>query len=92
MRYIGKYESFFDVDAVVAVIAREWTDEKVEGLLDSEKKEWSEEYSDNGNGEAEEHVISSLISWYESNHNKRISDKQTLSEAIREHYKSIFVG
>ncbi len=91
MRYIGKYESFFDVDAAVAVIAREWTDEKVEGLLDSEKQEWSDEYSENGNGEAEEHVISLLISWYESKY-ARVSDKEKLSDVIREHYKSIFVG
>lgn len=91
MRYIGKYESFFDADAAVAVIAREWTDEKVDGLLESEKQEWSDGYSEIGNGEAEEHVIAFLVSWYESKHS-RVTDKESLYDAIREHYKSIFVG
>ena len=90
MRYIGKYESFFDVDAVVAKIARFWKDDQVDELIKAEKIEWSDNYGNLGNGEAEDHVVSVLVSWYESKYG-RVEDKDSLKNAIRQHYKSLSV-
>lgn len=89
MRLIKKYESFFDADMAVVEIGRKFNAEKVRQMISEEMSEWSDDYETNGNGEAEEHVIGALVSWYERSAGKKLDGQQSasLEDAIRAHYK-----
>lgn len=89
MRYIKKYEGFFDPAQALVSIGKEFSESRISDLLAEEREEWSDNYGDVGNGEAEEQVIERMISWYESNHKTRLDDaqKSALTDAIKEHFK-----
>lgn len=88
MRYIRKYESFFDADLAVVEIAKKFSESEVKKMLDEEISEWSDNYSVHGNGEAEEQVITRLISWWEKQSNNTLDELQTasLEDALRAHF------
>lgn len=88
MRLIKKYESFFDADLAVVEIAKNFSEESVGQMLEEEMSEWSDNYGENGNGEAEEQVMARMISWWEKKSGKTLDDQQTasLEDAIRAHF------
>lgn len=88
MRYVRTYEGFFDVDHAVVAIGKRFGEEEVLRMRDQEAAEWSDDYESNGNGEAEEHTLASLVSWYERAHS-RLDDgqREELERALAAHYK-----
>ena len=88
MRYLRKYESFFDVDMAVVEIGKKFSEQIVRDMISNEMIEWSDSYGENGNGEAEDQVITNMISWYEKHSNKTLDESQTdsLEDAIRAHF------
>lgn len=88
MRYVRTYEGFFDKDHAVVAIGKKFGEAEVMSMYEKEKKEWSDDYEGNGNGEAEEHVLASLVSWYEKNHSNLDEDQaKELEDALKSHYK-----
>ena len=88
MRLIKKYESFFDTDLAIVEIGKNFTEDRVRQMLEDEMSEWSDNYGEFGNGEAEEQVIEHMISWYEKSSRKVIDEAQRagLQDAIRAHF------
>lgn len=88
MRLIKKYESFFDADLAVVDIAKNFSEAKVRQMLDEEMSEWGDNYGEHGNGEAEEQVIASLISWWEKKFGKTLDESQiaSLEDSVRAHF------
>jgi len=88
MRLIKKYESFFDADQAVVEIGKQYSDSKVLSLIADESAEWSDSYGEIGNGEAESHVIATMISWCEKKSGKKLSDFEyaSLEDALKIHY------
>lgn len=89
MRYLRKYESYFDVDQAIVEIGKEFGQDSVNAMIAKESDEWSDSYADLGNGEAEEQVIEHLISWYEKSTGRKLEESQraSLEDAIRSHFE-----
>lgn len=87
MIYLKTYnESIEDIDHAVVKIKENFTKEKYNEILNKEKKEWSDEYTDtNSNGEAEEIVVHQMISWYKKEYKSDIDDSK-LENAIKIEY------
>lgn len=85
MIYLKRYnESVEDIDHAVVKIKENFTKEKYNEILDKEKKEWSDEYTDtNSNGEAEEIIVHQMISWYKKEYKKPDIDESKLESAIK---------
>ena len=75
-----------DIDFIMAKIKENFTIDKVSKMLKNESLEWSDDYETSNNGEAEDMIVESLISWYEKNYNK-IINIDLVSENIKEYYK-----
>jgi hypothetical protein len=93
MKYLKKYNESNDTHHAIVKVKGNFTEEIVSEMLADEVKEWTDEtnYKDFSNGEAEEIVISQLISWYEKEFSKNLSSKQVndLQDAIKQEYKSL---
>ena len=88
MRYVKTYEGFFDKDHAVVAIGKNFSEADVREMYEAEKKEWSDDYDGNGNGEAEEQVVAKLVSWYEKNHGAlEDSNRESLEAELIRHYK-----
>ena len=76
----------FDLDLAITRVKEEYSDDEVAARYDNEIMEWVEPdweddyeceydwYIDHNNDEAQDVVISSIISWYKNTYNKDISD------------------
>jgi len=89
MKYLKKFESAnFDIELAITKIKEEFSDTDVATMYDEEitnwvDSDWEEDgeyeseydwYIDHNNDEAQDVVISSIISWYKKIFNKDISD------------------
>lgn len=104
MKFIKKFnenvESEFDLDLAITKIKEQFSDEEVisnydEEILDWVEDDWEEDYDseydwyvDHNNGEAQDVVISDIISWYKKEFNKELSidDHSELHDAIKSEY------
>jgi len=74
MKYLKKYnesQDRQDPEFAITKIKEEYSQDKVQNMLDKEVKQWipDEEdpdfYSTSGNGEAEDVIINQLIGWFD---------------------------
>jgi len=74
MKYLKKYnenQEQQDPEFAIAKIKEEYSQDKVENMLEKEIKQWipDEEdpdfYSTSGNGEAEDVIINQMIGWFD---------------------------
>jgi hypothetical protein len=74
MKYLKKYnenQEQQDPEFAIAKIKEEYSQDKVENMLEKEIKQWiSDEedpdfYSTSGNGEAEDVIINQMIGWFD---------------------------
>lgn len=74
MKYLKKYnesQDRQDPEFVITKIKEEYSQDKVQNMLDKEIKQWipDEEdpdfYSTSGNGEAEDVIINQMIGWFD---------------------------
>lgn len=90
MRYLKRYNENVveDINHQAFVKIREYfTSEIVDEMLSKEKNEWSDDYSDNSNGEAEEIVIHQMISWYKKEYKNLNSDEESkLENVLKQQY------
>ncbi len=104
MKYIKNYnesvESEFDLDLAITKIKENFSEEEVVSSYDEEILNWVEEdwaddydseyewYVDHNNGEAQDVVISDIISWYKKESGKELSidEYSELYEAIKVEY------
>jgi hypothetical protein len=89
MKWIKKYEGYFDPESALYKIADHYTEDVISKMLADEREEWSDNYNDYGNGEAEDHVIENLITWYEKESGQKLNDYQRdgLVNSIKDRYK-----
>lgn len=101
MRYIREYKENFDLDFAMAKIKNHFNLDSVTKMFDTEVKEWIDDnwkegfeteldwYVDHNNGEAQDLVINQIISWYEKEFNKDLSqnDRKELVNSIQNEYK-----
>ena len=89
MKFIKKFnenvESEFDLDLAITKIKEQFSDEEVISNYDEEILNWVEEdwaddydseydwYIDHNNGEAQDVVVSDIISWYKGEFSKELS-------------------
>lgn len=77
MKYLRKYNELNeeqDLDFVLAKIKEEFPTDKVKESFDKEMIEWSEDYSNSGNGEAQDIILNQMIGWFELKYSK-LSDE-----------------
>ena len=104
MKFIKKFnenvESEFDLDLAITKIKEQFSDEEVISNYDEEILNWVEEdwaddydseydwYIDHNNGEAQDVVVSDIISWYKKEFNKELSldEYSDLYDAIKSEY------
>ena len=104
MKFIKKFnenvESEFDLDLAITKIKEQFSDEEVISNYDEEILNWVEEdwaddydseydwYIDHNNGEAQDVVVSDIISWYKGEFNKELSldEYSDLYDAIKSEY------
>jgi len=108
MKYLKKFESieesYKDVIDISNIIIQEYDKEKIEQLFDEEiinwvDSDWNEDYDseydwymDHGNGEAEDVVLDSLLSWYQNKYTE-ITVPEVLLEVykiLKDHYDYMF--
>lgn len=101
MRYIREYKENFDLDFAMVKIKNHFNLDSVTKMFDTEVKEWIDDnwkegfeteldwYVDHNNGEAQDLVINQIISWYEKEFNKDLSqnDRKELVNSIQNEYK-----
>ena len=89
MRHIKKYERFFDPEQALVSIGQEFSENRISEMLADERDEWSDNYGELGNGEAEDQVMEQIISWYERTHKTELEEiqKRNLIETIKKHFK-----
>lgn len=101
MRYIREYKEKFDLDFAMAKIKGHFNYDSVKKMFDTEVREWIDDnwkegfeteldwYVDHNNGEAQDLVINQIISWYEKEFNKDLSqdDRKELVNSIQNEYK-----
>jgi hypothetical protein len=104
MRYLRKFnensESDFDLEFAMSKIKENYSEDKVVEMFDEELLEWVDPdweedyeseydwYVDHNNGEAQDVVIESIINWYRSEFNKKLSsnDYSKLFDEIKSNY------
>ena len=104
MNFIKKFnenvESEFDLDLAITKIKEQFSDEEVISNYDEEILNWVEEdwaddydseydwYIDHNNGEAQDVVVSDIISWYKGEFSKELSldEYSDLYDAIKSEY------
>ncbi len=104
MRYLRKFnensESDFDLEFAMSKIKENYSEDKVVEMFDQELLEWVDPdweedyeseydwYVDHNNGEAQDVVIESIINWYRSEFNKKLSsnDYSELFDEIKSNY------
>lgn len=104
MKFIKKFnenvESEFDLDLAITKIKEQFSDEEVISNYDEEILNWVEEdwaddydseydcYIDHNNGEAQDVVVSDIISWYKGKFSKELSldEYSDLYDAIKSEY------
>ncbi len=104
MKFIKKFnenvESEFDLDLAITKIKEQFSDEEVISNYDEEILNWVEEdwvddydseydwYIDHNNGEAQDVVVSDIISWYKGEFSKELSldEYSDLYDAIKSEY------
>jgi hypothetical protein len=104
MRYLRKFnensESDFDLEFAMSKIKENYSEDKVVEMFDEELLEWVDPdweedyeseydwYVDHNNGEAQDVVIESIINWYRSEFNKKLSsnDYSELFDEIKSNY------
>lgn len=77
MKYLRKYNESNeeqDLDFVLAKIKEEFPTDKVKEAFDKEMLEWSDDYTNTGNGEAQDIILNQMIGWFELKHSK-LSDE-----------------
>jgi len=77
MKYLRKYNESNeeqDLDFVLVKIKEEFPTEKVKEAFDKEMLEWSDDYTNTGNGEAQDIILNQMIGWFELKHSK-LSDE-----------------
>lgn len=107
MKFIKKFnenvESEFDLDLAITKIKEQFSDEEVISNYDEEILNWVEEdwaddydseydwYIDHNNGEAQDVVVSDIISWYKGEFSKELSldEYSDLYDAIKSEYDLI---
>lgn len=89
MKYIKEYNGYFDPEHAVVQIGKEYSHSKVLSMIGEEAGEWSDKYDQVGNGEAEEHVIATLISWWERKYGNVLDDADysKLESTLISHYR-----
>ena len=98
MKHLRKYNESseneeYDLDFVMAKIKEEFTTEKVKELLNTEGKEWSDDYEENGNGEAEDVIIDQLIEWFESKYKPLGDDSYTeIRDILQQEYEFLNIN
>lgn len=75
----------FDVDFAITKIKEHFTTDQLLEMLDKEKLEWDDNYSDRSNSEAEDAIITYLIDWYSKKYpsSYKESDENVFREAIK---------
>lgn len=104
MKFIKKFnenvETEFDLDLAITKIKEQFSDEEVISNYDEEILNWVEEdwaddydseydwYIDHNNGEAQDVVVSDIISWYKGEFSKELSldEYSDLYDAIKSEY------
>ena len=104
MKFIKKFnenvESEFDLDLAITKIKEQFSDEEVitnydEEILNWVEEDWADDYDseydwyiDHNNGEAQDVVVSDIISWYKGEFSKELSldEYSDLYDAIKSEY------
>jgi hypothetical protein len=103
MKYLKKFnedKEEFDINLAMSKIKGQYSQEKVDEMFDEELLEWVDDsweedyeseydwYVDHNNGEAQDVVIESIISWYKKEFSKEISkdDYSELFDEIKSNY------
>jgi hypothetical protein len=83
--WIDKNSIIFDVDFAITKIKEHFTTDQLLEMLDKEKLEWDDNYSDRSNSEAEDAIITYLIDWYSKKYpsSYKESDENVFREAIK---------
>ena len=93
----------FDFDFAMTKIKEHFSNEKVTEMFDKEMLEWVDSdwndssksakdwYVKNGNGEAEDIVITDIINWYKSNYELLEETEGELSQKISEEFKTFLI-
>ena len=93
MKYLRKYNEStgFDIDFAIVKIREHFSESDVVEMLKKEISEWSDNYSDDGNGEAEEVVIHKMIGWFKKEFSKQLeeSDFAALEDEIKATYQAL---
>lgn len=78
MKYLKKYNESNeeDMDFILAKIKEKYPINDVENLYNEEKEAWSDDYENEGNGEAEDVVLNQLIGWFQKQYSKELSDEK----------------
>jgi hypothetical protein len=77
MKYLRKYNESNEeqnLDFVLAKIKDQFSIDDVKESYEKETTEWSDDYSNTGNGEAQDVILDQMIGWFESNHNRLSPD------------------
>ncbi len=91
MKYLRKYNESNgeqDLDFVLAKIKEEFPIDKVKETYDKEVDEWSEDYTNSGNGEAQDVILNQMIGWFELKHSS-LSDElfEEVYNKLQEEYE-----
>lgn len=91
MKYLRKYNESSeeqDLDFVLVKIKEEFPVDKVKETYDEEMMAWDEDYSNSGNGEAQDVILNQMIGWFELKHSK-LSDEifEEVYNKLQEEYE-----
>jgi len=78
----------FDVDFAITKIKEHFTTDQLLEMLDKEKLEWDDNYTDRSNSEAEDAIITYLIDWYSKKYPSSYSDEN--QEVLRKSIQKTF--
>jgi len=79
-RKVNESNEETDIDFIIAKIKEEYPINDVENMYNEEKDAWSDDYDNEGNGEAEDVILNKLLGWFQKQYSKELSD-ETFDEA-----------
>jgi len=92
MKYLKSFNesNSYDGDFAITKIKQKFSENDVKNMLKLEQEMWSDDYSVNNNGEAEEIVIQNIINWFEKEFDNDLDQTQEsrLSDLIIANYKT----
>lgn len=96
MKYLRKYNESNEqqnLDFVLAKIKEEFDIDKVKETYEKEMTEWSDDYPNSGNGEAEDIILNQMIGWFELKHSK-LSDElfEEVYNKLQEEYEFLNIA